>query len=99
MKTLNKISILIVFTLIWSCTKNDYQTGKIINDCSGVYFRMNNDDYLICNNSMVRDLETGTEIKIKYQVIDECEKQNNPPCYLPFFHEYKSIILISKIKS
>ena len=71
-----KIGILFVgLALIFvasSCDKSK-QKMTVIKDCTGVYLRASNgQDFLVCNDELLDNINGGTKIKVSYDNLNEC---------------------------
>lgn len=55
-----------------SCAKYSFTNGTVVKDCTGSYLRVNNLDYLICNDSTVKNIPDQTNISVKYKKGDNC---------------------------
>ena len=73
---MKNLSIIIgIFCLIFlaSCSKVNNKEMTVIKDCTGSYLRYNGDDYLICNDEIVKNINNNTEVTASFKKIDNCE--------------------------
>lgn len=54
------------------CKKFKYVT--VVKDCTGVYLRDQQKDYLVCNYEVLNAYSNGTSVRATYQHIGSCPK-------------------------
>lgn len=99
---MNKLLLGIFACTLISCNAkivhDRLQTGKIVRDCTGTYIKLdNNEDYLVCNDDLLKDKEIGEKITFIYDKIDKCSK-NNGKIMCMMYHENKGTIQIKSIQ-
>lgn len=53
---------------------------EVIKDCTGVYLRAKNgQDFKVCNDELLDNVNGGTKIKVTYDNLDECFGILEPP--------------------
>lgn len=70
-----------------ACKKEKIKNVTIIKDCSGVYIQKNNEDYLVCNDDLLENYNTGDELNVTYKKIDNCNFENKFFCMMVHAHE------------
>lgn len=78
-----------------ACSKQN-EAAIIIKDCTGSYINQNDKDYLICNDEIVDDFDSGTEVSVSFEKVDNCENENDFVCLM--YHENEGVIEITKIR-
>lgn len=59
------------FFIFTGCNK-DQISVEVIKDCTGVYLRDNGLDRFVCNDYILDSYESGSHIKVKYDILDLC---------------------------
>jgi len=68
----------------------------VIKDCTGAYLRMNNKDYLICNDDTIEKYNNEEIIYVTYKIISDCDWSERVVCEM--YHEKEGLIEITGIK-
>jgi hypothetical protein len=69
---------------------------KVIKDCTGTYLQKNGVDYKVCNDALLVEYSTGTELKVSYDVLELCFGLQEPiTCTLA--HVYQDNIEVTDI--
>ena len=69
---------------------------EVVKDCTGVYLRENGIDHLVCNKELLSDYESGEQVKITFENVNECYGlQDEVTCMMA--HAYQDKIEIKKI--
>lgn len=71
--------------------------GKYITDCTGYYISINNEDYKVCNNEVLKDYYPNDSLIINYLTTDVCNT-NDSIVYCQMFHPTKGNIYIYSIE-
>jgi hypothetical protein len=79
-----------------ACLKIKKTNVTLNRDCTGTYISSNSEDYLISNDEITDQIESGTNVTVTYKKIEDWEKGLDGTCFLD--HEYKGIIEVLKIK-
>ncbi|MES2799405.1 MAG: hypothetical protein V4638_05265 [Bacteroidota bacterium] len=100
MKNLIVICLLCGFAFLMnSCAVSKSVEAKVVRDCTGVYVRIDEKDYLVCNKSKLVNFENGDLVLVKSNEtdnIDECEGKNDIVCMM--YHEHAAVVTVSSIK-
>lgn len=103
MKILSYTFILTFLISALSCsglvTHDRLMTGTIVKDCTGTYIKdeSTQNDYLVCNQSLLKDKTEGAKVQIIYDFTKECkEREGIVICMM--YHENKGTIAIKSIK-
>ncbi|MFT6981809.1 MAG: hypothetical protein ACJAUD_000574 [Crocinitomicaceae bacterium] len=71
--------ILSIVFISFGCDK-EKERMEVIKDCTGVYLRTKNgQDYKVCNDELLENVNGGTKIKVTYDNLDECFGILEPP--------------------
>lgn len=98
MKTIQRI-VLLIGSLIISFSATACKKSKsciIIKDCTGSYIRIEDSDYLICNNQMVNDYESNTKVTVLYKTVEKCPPTNTIRCRM--YHKNEGCVKLFKVK-
>ncbi len=64
--------ILSIVFISFGCDK-EKERMEVIKDCTGVYLRTKNgQDYKVCNDELLENVNGGKKIKVTYDKLDEC---------------------------
>lgn len=99
-----KKSILILTSLILciltfsQCKKELDQTATIIRDCTGVYLRIQGEDFQVCNIEKVVSYKNGDVVKVDFSRIKECKgtAKDVVVCYM--LHENQGWVQVHQIQ-
>ncbi len=78
-----------------SCGKTNKDV-TVIKDCTGSYLRLNDKDYKICNDDIVANLNSGTEVVASFKKVDDCEDGFQAICEM--YHAHKGWIKVTEIE-
>ncbi|MFT6503924.1 MAG: hypothetical protein ACJASQ_004062 [Crocinitomicaceae bacterium] len=71
--------ILSIVFISFGCDK-EKERMEVIKDCTGVYLRAKNgQDFKVCNDELLDNVNGGTKIKVTYDNLDECFGILEPP--------------------
>tara|TARA_B110000093_G_C12920533_1_gene388968 strand:+ start:1081 stop:1371 length:291 start_codon:yes stop_codon:yes gene_type:complete len=71
--------ILSIVFISYGCDK-EKERMEVIKDCTGVYLRAKNgQDFKVCNDELLDNVNGGTKIKVTYDNLDECFGILEPP--------------------
>ena len=78
MKKLAFIAVCLLF-ISTGCDKDKHRM-EVIKDCTGVYLRAKNgQDFKVCNDDLLDNINGGTKSKGTYDNLDECFGILEPP--------------------
>lgn len=92
-KRLYLIFPIIALTLM-GCTKMN-TSAEVIKDCTGVYLRIDGKDYLVCNDDVLSGKEDNEMVKVRYEIINECDQPPELQCYMA--HDYEGVIEVKSV--
>jgi hypothetical protein len=97
MKNLIIVAVCIIYIVSAACQKriSAAKQAIVVRDCTGVYLRMEEKDYLVCNVSLLEGKENGASVHVFFRKIDECLR---PEARCLLFHPAEGIISIIKIQ-
>jgi hypothetical protein len=71
--------VLSIVFIFFGCDK-EKERMEVIKDCTGVYLRAKNgQDFKVCNDELLDNVNGGTKIKVTYDNLDECFGILEPP--------------------
>jgi|TARA_B110000908_G_C10154448_1_gene402946 hypothetical protein len=71
--------VLSIVFISFGCDK-EKERMEVIKDCTGVYLRAKNgQDFKVCNDELLDNVNGGTKIKVTYDNLDECFGILEPP--------------------
>ncbi len=80
-----------------SCSKQPVRRSMtVIRDCTGVYLRLDNKDYKVCNEAIIYSYPTGDTVNVSFKTIAGCDGDNNLTCEL--YHPSEGWIKIVHIE-
>lgn len=89
-------AISLLVTISFGCDK-EKQRMEVIKDCTGVYLRSNNgQDFKVCNDELLENINGGTKIKVTFDNLDECFGILEPPACTET-HTFEGKIEITEI--
>ena len=84
---MKKILIIAVLTgLVYSCCKNTtQQKATVVRNCTGLYLRINEKNYQVCNEDKV-PYPADVSVTVRFRKITECNGSANdkPRCMMLF---------------
>jgi len=96
MKRISLFSYLILCFCIFPACNKDKISVEVIKDCTGVYLRENGLDRFVCNDYILDSYESGSHIKVKYDVLELCfGLEEGVACMM--VHQYYERIEITKV--
>lgn len=100
MKILPCLILFILIATFSGCKKQDnaksFTDATVVIDCTGVYLRMNQKDYRVCNEEKVSSFDNGTKVVASFTTIKECPNEKIPICYM--LHMYEGWINVNAIR-
>lgn len=99
-----KYIFLLIFPLLafaaYSCKKvpTGPITAVVVKDCTGVYLRINGDDYHVCNEDELKKLKDGDKITTNYRKLSKCAAANDRIVCM-MLHENKGWIEVQTVKA
>jgi hypothetical protein len=79
-----------------SCNKKQAQRMTVVRDCTGVYMRLDDKDYKVCNVATTDNYPTGATVKVSFKTIANCDGDTNLTCEL--YHPSEGWIKIVHIE-
>jgi hypothetical protein len=76
--------------------RGEWTKAKIVRDCTGVYLRVEDQDFEICNEQLVGYLEEGRIVEVKFRRISVCKKEN-VKCMMA--HSSEGLVEVQKIRT
>lgn len=70
----------------------------VVKDCTGVYLRFYNKDYLVCNLDKVSSFADGAKVKATFKKIDSCSDPGQTAFVCMLYHESEGLINVEKIE-
>lgn len=98
MKNFNRLVGLATVVLLGTtaCKTQKGVEAEVVGDCTGLYLRVDNKDYKICNEEAMEGFISGTTIEADFKKIKDCPAQDTLiRCEL--YHEYASWIEVTEI--
>lgn len=88
------LHLTLLLSLLTSCGTSKGISAEVVRDCTGVYVRVDNKDYFVCNKSALVDKENGAQVNIKMEEdqADNCEGKNDIVCMM--YHEHKGVVKV-----
>ena len=87
--------ILLLLGLVWGCGKEDWKNAVLVRDCTGSYIRLEDKEFLICNQKKVSFIETGTKIEVVISQVSECT-QEGIVCMM--LHEHDGFVKVERVR-
>lgn len=80
-----------------SCGTSKGVEVEVIKDCTGVYVRSNNEDFFVCNKSVLAENEPGSKVIVKMEEdqAENCEGKDDIVCMM--YHEHKGVVRIKLV--
>lgn len=88
---------IMMFPLV-ACKKIKHQEVTVVRDCTGVYLRMNNKDYHVCNTEAVESFANGTKVNATFRQISQCNGSAKDDIVCMMLHENEGWIEVVKVK-
>jgi hypothetical protein len=93
------IFVLTIFSLIsFSCSKIKNEPVTVVKDCTGVYLRFNNKDYLVCNLDKVSSFPDGATVTATFKKIKQCNDAGQSVFVCTMVHDNEGWIEVEKIE-
>lgn len=87
----------ILFVGFASACNKEEQKMEIVRDCTGVYLRSNSGkEYFVCNEALIESYNTGTKIKVEFDILENCFGLIEPPSCSET-HVFEDKIEITKV--
>lgn len=99
-----KISLLLIGALLnASCKKSVLKEMTIEKDCTGTYLRgkyhsLKDEDFMVCNESVLDSYKNGEIINVKFEIVKECGPPYYNVCMMVHGHKISNVIEIKKIE-
>lgn len=70
----------------------------VVTNCTGIYLRIEDKTYKVCNIEIMTSFEHGQTVKATYKKIADCDGPGGKPssCYL--YYAYESYIEVKRIE-
>lgn len=91
--------LLFAFLLIFTACaeKENLDKATIIQDCNGVFIKMDNTYYQVCNEKILATVEDGTELNLNIAHLDECKYSAEKMCLIAFPHQTKGFVKVNYV--
>lgn len=98
MKTITYLTAILSLFMIFSCKKERNKTMTVDTNCTGVYLRIEDKAYKVCNIEKMSSFEHGQTVKATYKKIADCDGPGGKAssCYLS--NPFESYIEVKKIE-
>lgn len=83
-----------IILALLGCGKNK-NSAEVIRDCTGVYLRIDHQDYKVCNTESLESYSDGAKVKATYKKVNSCANDTNVVCMM--YHAYVNEIEVSKV--
>ena len=96
MKNLLYLTLALLLSLS-SCAVNvNEKKAEVISDCTGLYLRLDEGDYLVCNQELLRD-KVGKEVSVTFEKTDQCpEFKDKVVCMM--YHENLGLVRVTSVR-
>jgi len=82
-----------------SCVKSNVNVAAtLVKDCTGVYLRINNKDYHVCNTELTANMASGTPVLVSFTKIDACTGTASNAIVCMMLHDNEGWVTINSIK-
>jgi len=101
--TIKIIFLLTISLLMASCNKDKYVQMMIEKDCTGTYLRgkyfsLNDEDFMVCNESVLDSYKNGEIINVEFEIVKECSPPYYHVCMMVHQHKVSNMVEIKKIE-
>jgi hypothetical protein len=98
MKTIALLSVTLLLFSSFSCKKATDVSAIVIKDCTGVYLRVNESDYRVCNSEKLDDYDDAAKVNAAFKLAGEtnCRAKEDIVCMM--LHEYKDWIVVTHVE-
>lgn len=98
MKTNFFLLLASLVTINTFCNKKRNQSAVVVRDCTGVYLRINNKDFQICNPEKIASFPGGSKVITSYKKISECKGSAIDSAGCKIIHPNEGWIEVEKMK-
>ncbi len=92
---ISKFLLILSIFLLSSCSEVLTMQGTIYRDCTGVYIRKGNVDYLVCNEMKIKPRMKAPAFEVTYKLVEQC-RDTAWRCVI--YHPNAGSIVVKKIK-
>lgn len=75
----------------------DYQTVKVIKDCTGTYLRLGGKDYMVCNLEKTNGFESEDIVQAIFHKVENCTDASQPEMKCMMYHENEGWIEVESV--
>lgn len=99
MKIMNTLFAASLLAINITCTSilPASEKATVVRDCTGTYLRVATKDYLVCNNTILKNYKEGAEVTAKFAKTDSCPEFNDKAVCM-MYHENEGTVRISEVK-
>lgn len=97
MKYLNLLLFAFLLAFTACGEKENLDMATVIQDCNGVFIKMDNTYYEVCNEELLATVEGGTELNLNVTILDECNKTAERMCLVAFPHEVEGVVKVNYV--
>lgn len=92
------ISLLVLALSFQNCSKERNQNVTVVRNCTGVYLRLSDKDYKVCNLEKVSTFPADATVTATFKKIKDCNNPaySGPSCRM--LHLYESWIEVENIQ-
>lgn len=97
MKMIKILAMALLVCTLQACSKSDATNtnATVIKDCTGVYLRIDNKDYMVCNREKFTNIPEGTTVNAIFTKTDNC---NMDWIVCMMLHEYHGVIEVHSVQ-